>query len=177
MYIWVAIDVDTQVQELRKSAELYIKSNGLSSPTLTLPFHVSLKISFQILDENREAVVEDILEFLKTLKPFDISVNEIEQNGPIVWLTMRNNEKLDYIHAALDALLFENHGVPLHEFDKEFIFHTSILILDSKEQSERAFSAIKNSVLPKELTAKRFIIGSSSDGQPGTYSVNEVLEF
>ena len=46
MYIWVAIDVNEQVGELREKAENYVSTHGLSSPTLTLPFHISLKISF-----------------------------------------------------------------------------------------------------------------------------------
>ena len=43
MYIWIAIDVDDQVRELRSDAEKYVKEHLLTSSTLTLPFHISLK--------------------------------------------------------------------------------------------------------------------------------------
>ena len=64
MYIWVAIDVNEQVGELREKAENYVSTHGLSSPTLTLPFHISLKISFQIPDNRCQEEVQDILDRL-----------------------------------------------------------------------------------------------------------------
>lgn len=42
MYIWVAIDVNEQVREIREKAENYIKEQGLSSSTFTLPFQVAV---------------------------------------------------------------------------------------------------------------------------------------
>ena len=88
MYLWVAIDVNEQVSKLRENVEKYIRSNGLTSPTLTLPFHISLKISFQIPNGIYREVVDDISEFCKSLKPFTIPVRKIEISGTILWLTM-----------------------------------------------------------------------------------------
>ena len=68
MYIWVAIDVNEQVSKLRKVAENYMNEQGLSSTTFSLPFHISLKISFQIPDDKFEDAVSDIRDFYKSLK-------------------------------------------------------------------------------------------------------------
>lgn len=176
MYIWVAIDVNEQVGELREKAENYVSTHGLSSPTLTLPFHISLKISFQIPDNRCQEAVQDIREFLKSLKPFSIAVRGIEQNGPIVWLAMEDNTELTCIHKRLDEMLLEKYSVAQHAYDKAFLFHTSVLMIDNEEQLLRAFQAMKDTNIPKVLRAEKLIIGSSETGQAGTYRVNEEID-
>ena len=176
MYIWVAIDVNEQVCELREITEHYVKDLGLYSPTLTLPFHISLKISFNIPDDRINEVVRDIVELCKSLNPFSISVKEIEQNGSIVWITMQKSNELEYIHNKLDEMLLKKHGVVQHIFDKAFIFHTSLLMMDDEKQAHQAFDKIKSISIPKTLVAKKIIIGSSIEGKPGTYSVNKEVD-
>lgn len=83
MYIWVAVNVNNQVSELRKRSERYAKEQGLSLNTFTLPFHISLKISFQIPDNRFDEAINDIRDFYKTLHPFKVRVRKIEQAGPI----------------------------------------------------------------------------------------------
>lgn len=176
MYLWVAIDVDEQVRELRETAESYVREHGLSSPTLTLPFHISLKIAFRIPDDKFREIVHDIREFCKSLKPFSIMVRGIEQAGPIVWVTMQDSVELAYIHEKLDEMLLKKYGVVQHEFDKAFLFHTSVLIMNDEEQIHQAFHAMRDTNVPEVLKTERFIIGSSVEGQAGTYSVNEEIE-
>ena len=176
MYIWVAIDVNEQVRELREITEHYVKDFGLSSPTLTLPFHISLKISFNIPDDRINEVVRDIVELCKSWNPFSFSVKEIEQNGSIVWITMQESNELAYIHNKLDEMLLKKYGVVQHIFDKAFIFHTSLLMMDDEKQARQAFDTIKNISIPKTLIAKKIIIGSSIEGKPGTYSVNKEID-
>lgn len=176
MYIWVAIDVNEQVSELREIAENYIKGQGLSSTTFTLPFHISLKISFQIPNDKFEEAVSDIRDFYKSLKPFQIIVRGIEQAGSLVWITMQDSNELADIHKKLDEMLFEKYGVIQHDFDKDFRFHTSVLMLYNEEQITKAFDAIKDTNIPETLRAERFIIGSSVEGRAGTYSVIEKIE-
>ena len=176
MYIWVAIDVNEQVGEIRQKAENYVSDHGISSPTLTLPFHISLKISFQIPDNRCQEAMQDIREFLKSLKPFSIAVRGIEQNGPIVWIAMEENSELTYIHKRLDEMLMKKYGVAQHTYDKSFRFHTSVLMIDHEEQLLRAFQAMKDTNIPKVLKAERLVIGSSEIGQAGTYRVNEEID-
>ena len=175
MYLWIAIDVNEQIRELRENAENYIKNHELTSPTLTLPFHISLKISFQISSDILKEVTYDIREFCKSLKPFTITVKSIEKTDTIIWLTMQDNAYLTAIHNRLDQLLLEKYGVIQHVFDKSFIFHTSILITNSKGHLNAAFEAIKDINIPNVLNAQKIIIGSSKEGQPGTYSVIEEI--
>ena len=175
MYLWIAIDVNEQVRELRENTENYIKNHELTSPTLTLPFHISLKISFQISSDILKEVTYDIRELCKSLKPFTITVKSIEKTDTIIWLTMQDSAYLSAIHNSLDHLLLEKYGVVQHEFDKSFIFHTSILITNSKGHLNAAFEAIKDINIPNVLNAQKIIIGSSKEGQPGTYSVIEEI--
>ena len=175
MYIWIAIDVNEQVRELREFAECYIKKHGLTSSTLTLPFHISLKISFQIPNDKCREVICDISDFCKTLKPFTIPVKRFEKNDTIIWLTMQESDYLNYIHNNLDELLLKKYGVVQHDFDKSFIFHTSILIMNNDEHLYNAYEVIKDIKIPNELKVEKIIIGSSTNGQAGTYSVNEEI--
>lgn len=176
MYIWVAIDVNEQVSKLRKVAENYMNEQGLSSTTFSLPFHISLKISFQIPDDKFEDAVSDIREFYKSLKPCEIKTKGIERAGSIVWITMQHSDELVGIHKKLDEMLFEKYGVVQHDFDKDFQFHTSVLALNNEVDTLKAYDAIKDNDIPKTLRAERFIIGSSVEGLAGTYSVIEEIE-
>ena len=175
MYIWIAIDVNEQVRELREYAGGYTKTHGLISPTLTLPFHISLKISFQIPDTLHREVVRDIRDFFKSLKPFTIRVKKAEASGTILWLTMQDTAELTYIHSKLDEILLEKYGIEQHIFDKNFIFHTSILIFNNEEHIRCAFDEMRGVNIPSILNAEKIIIGSSKDGEPGTYKVNEEI--
>ena len=176
MYVWVAVDVDEQVRELRESTEHYVKNIGSSSPTFTLPFHISLKISFNIPDDIINEAIGDIVELCGSLNPFPISVKDIEQNGPIVWITMQESKELEHIHNRLDELVLKKYGVLQHAFDKAFIFHTSLVIMDDEEQARLALDTIKKTSIPKTLIAKKIIIGTSLEGKPGTYSINEEID-
>lgn len=175
MYIWIAIDVNEQVHELREFAECYVKNHGLTSSTLTLPFHISLKISFQIPNDKWQDVICDIRDFFKSLKPFKIPVGGLERNGTIIWLTMKESNDLNYIHNNLDELLLKKYGIVQHEFDKSFIFHTSVLIMNNEKHLNNAYEAINAVIIPNELKAGKIIIGSSTNGQAGTYCVNEEI--
>lgn len=176
MYIWVAIDVNEQVSKLREVAENYMNEQGLSSTTFTLPFHISLKISFQIPDDKFEDAVSDIREFYKSLKPFEIKTKGIERAGSIVWIAMQYSNELVDIHKELDEMMFKKYGVVQHDFDKDFQFHTSVLALNNEVDTLKAYDAIKDNDIPKTLRAESFIIGSSAEGLAGTYSVIEEVE-
>lgn len=175
MYIWIAIDVDDQVRELRNEAEKYVKKYLLTSSTLTLPFHISLKISFEVPPEISRAVINDVRELFRGLKPFTVPVDGLQRSSNILWLIMKDCDKLSTIHSALDKLLSEKYGVAQHQFDKEFIFHTSILILDGDDHLDRALERLKALSAPTVFRAERVIIGTSLTGEAGTYTVDEEI--
>ena len=103
-------------------------------------------------------------------------VRGIEQAGPIVWITMQDSAELADIHKRLDEMLFEKYGVTQHDFDKDFRFHTSVLVIHNEDQITKAFDAMKDINIPEILRAERFIIGSSVEGRAGTYSVIEEIK-
>lgn len=176
MYIWVAVDVNEQVRELREAAESYMEQQGLSSATFTLPFHISLKISFQIPNDRAEEVVGDIRDLYRSLKPFQITVGGIERLGTLVWIRMQESAALADIHKKLDEMLLEKYGVIQHELDKDYIFHTSVVRLYDEEQTAKALETLSGVDLPETLRAESFIIGSSKDGRADTYSVIEEIK-
>ena len=175
MYIWIAVNVDEQVREIRNKAESYINERELSSPTFTLPFHISLKISFYIQDDKFKNVVSDLRGYFKSLKPFTILTKGIEQSGTIVWITMQDNTDLTCIHKNLDDMLYEKHGIEQHQFDKSFLFHTSVCIMNNEDQTRLAFDATKDINVPKALKAESFIISCSESGKAGTFKVIEEI--
>lgn len=89
---------------------------------------------------------------------------------------MQESTELSNIHKKLDEMFFEKYGVIQHDFDKDFRFHTSVLMINNKEQITKAFDELKDIYIPEVLNAKRFIIGSSVEGRAGTYSVIEEIE-
>ena len=175
MYIWIAIDVSEQVAALREGAENYVKQHGLASPTLTLPFHISLKISFPIPDDLQEAAVRDIRDACQSIKAFAIPVKALEASGSILWLTMQDSAALAKIHNKLDELFSDKYGVAQHPFDQNFLFHTSVLMMDEEAQIRRALDEMKDASIPHTLDARKIIIGSSKDGRAGTYRVDEEI--
>ena len=175
MYIWFAIDINNQVLNLRKGAEKYANANQLVSPTFTLPFHISLKISCEIADELYQSIVNDVRDLYKDLGPLEIEVKKLEQCGNIIWLTMQDNFKLRSFHNLLDLLFLDKYDIEQHEFDKNFIFHTSVLILDNEKHLQSAFNEIRKLELPTTLIGDKIIIGSSLTGEAGTYTVNEEI--
>ena len=46
MYIWVGADVDSQLGEIKELTNDTEKALGIVPSVLTLPLHISLKISF-----------------------------------------------------------------------------------------------------------------------------------
>ena len=171
MYIWLGINVDGQLSDLRGRAEEIEKGLGVKNSCYTLPMHISLKISFPVSDELFDSIVNDVAGIYSSHQPFDVEVDGIENESVIVWIRMKENEKLNAIHDELNELLLRKYGVPLHEYDTDYKFHTTLFMDSDTDKMHAAYDAIKNEPVPKILRADRFIIGTSPSGALGTYSV------
>ena len=171
MYIWVGADVDSQLGDIKELTEKTEKALGIDSSVLTLPLHISLKISFCVDDRTVDEVTDTLSEFYETIPPFQVRVKKIERRGKLVWIGMKKSVKLDSIHERLDKLLNEKYGVEPHDFDRRYLFHTTLFMCEDKEQSGAAFEAVKKAPLPKKLGIDRLVIGTSPDGTVGTYKV------
>ncbi|MBR6704683.1 MAG: hypothetical protein IKI82_04565, partial [Lachnospiraceae bacterium] len=107
MYIWTGIDVDDQLAGIREKVRQLEREQGVTNSNLTLPFHISLKMSFE-MDEARAAEVADSLEtYYRKLRPFEIPVSGVEYHTTIAWIRMKENEMLNRIHNGLNDLLAE----------------------------------------------------------------------
>ena len=171
MYIWVGADVDSQLGEIKEYVKKTEEALGLFHSTLTLPLHISLKISFCVDDRIVDEVIDSLSEIYETIKPFYVSTKRIEHRGKLVWIRMKKSAKLDSIHNRLDKELYDKHGVELHDLDRRYLFHTTLFMCEDKEQSGAAFEAVKKAPLPKKLRIDRLVIGTSPDGTVGSYQV------
>ena len=170
MYVWVGIDVDAQLPEIKKHAWAINDEIQFENFCTTLPLHISLKMSFAVDDAIADDVMNTIEEYYATISPFEIPVRGIEDEGCIVWIRMEACAELNRIHDDLNRILGERYGVGLHEYDCDYKFHTT-LFMGEEDKIHAAYAQIKNDALPKTLVANRFVIGGSENGKLGTYAV------
>ena len=171
MYIWVGADVDSQLGEIKDLTKKTEEALGIVPSTLTLPLHISLKISFCVDNRIVDDVIESLSEIYETIKPFYVRTKKIEHRGKLVWIRTKKSAKLDSIHNRLDKVLNEKHSVELHDFDRHYLFHTTLFMCEDKEKSGTAYEAVKEAPLPQKLRIDRLVIGQSPDGTAGTYKV------
>lgn len=176
MFLWVAVDLDSQLTQIKNECVKIEKELGFSNSTHFLPMHISLKISFEIKREFFTPAVNLICDYLKSLKPFTVKTSTIEVENDIVWIKFISDDILNKIHSDLDKLLLQNFNVPLHPYDNCFIFHSTLFFGGNKLQTETAFRKIKNFSIPQNLTANKFVLGASDSGNPVTYSVIKQFE-
>ena len=72
-------------------------------------------------------------------------------------------------------MLSERFGIGLHEYDLDFLFHTTLFMDSDAEKVRRGYEAIKNIPLPSVLRANRFLIGSSPEGKLGTFRTEKEI--
>lgn len=172
MYLWIAVDLEDQLQEIREElvrVERLICSND---PALTLPLHTSLKISFEVDDKCANEVRSAVRRYLSALQCFQIEPERVESTGKLTWIRMKESRELSQIHGTLDLIIERQFGVPQHVFDRDFIFHTTLFAATEPHKLEKILNLPK---LPELLTVRIFIIGSSRSGTAGSYSVDETI--
>lgn len=172
MYLWVAVDLEDQLQELRQELDRVERLICSNDPALTLPLHTSLKISFEVDDKYANEVRNDLREYLSDLKSFRIAPERVESMGDLTWIRMKESSELCGIHSALDLLIERKFGISQHVFDRDFIFHATLFAATAPARFEKILCLPR---LPEYVIARSFIIGSSRSGAAGTYSVDEII--
>ncbi|MBP3314999.1 MAG: hypothetical protein J6M03_04165 [Clostridia bacterium] len=172
MYLWIAVDLEDQLQELRQELDRVERLICSNDPALTLPLHTSLKISFEVDDKCANEVRSSVRQYLSALQSFQIAPERVESTGKLTWIRMKESCELSQIHGALDLIIERQFGVSQHVFDREFIFHTTLFAATEPHKLEKILNLPK---LPELLTVRSFIIGSSRSGEAGTYSVDETI--
>ncbi len=171
MYLWTAIDVDEPLEKLREKVAWAAQKAGIPNTALTLPLHISLKISFPLDDSLFTAAVSRISEYYQTLSPFYVEVQEIGQNGTIVWIKMKENKELDKIHKDLMDIFLKEYGVQPHVYDLAFCYHSTLWMGADEAKAKEVYADLQQEELPERLTAKKFVIGCSESGRAGEFRV------
>lgn len=175
MYIWVGINVESQLGDVRRAVDGVFEKIDISNVTCQLPLHISLKISFEIVDELFESILNDIVDIYNAQNPFEIKIKGIEKHENIEWIRMHSNPSIEALATELNMMLIEKYGIPLHEYDLDFIFHTTLFMDDDPEKINAAHSLLGNVKLPDVLMADAFVIGTSKTGENGTYRVYKTV--
>ena len=176
MFVWVGINIEEQLKETRRAVDGVFEKIDISNVTCQLPLHISLKIPFNIENELFESVLNDIVSIYREQKPFEIEIKGIEKHENIMWIRMYSNEDLEAFATSLNIMLKEKYSIPLHEYDLDFIFHTTLFMDDDAEKINAAHTLLGNLALPKNLIANTFVIGTSETGKNGTYRVYKTVE-
>lgn len=171
MYIWLGINVSDQLREVEEKAREIEDRLGFANSNFTLPLHISLKISFPVQDERFDQVVRTVEEYYSSLSRFEIKVRGIENEGTIAWIRMERNPVLDRVHDDLNRILLEKYNVPLHEYDMDYKYHTTLFMDSDQSKIASAAAQMDGIPLPKVLTASRLLIGHSQTGALGTYRI------
>ena len=171
MFVWIGIDVDSQLEKIKKKAQAIEREIGFVNSNFTLPLHVSLKISFQIEDSLFDSVKADIISIFDEFDSFEIDVRGIEFENNICWIRMERNNSLDGIHDRLNSVMLEKYGIPLHEYDLDYKFHTTLFMDSDCGKVARAYDMLGDVYIPSKLLADKFVIGTSEKGALGTYRV------
>ena len=171
MYIWIGIDVDDQLASVKQRTLEIEQRIGFEHSNFTLPLHVSLKISFKVEDSVSGEVIDAILQYYKGIESFEIEVSGIEIENTIVWIRYHGNETLNRIHDDLNRILLEGYGVPLHVYDLDYKFHTTLFMDDDAEKIAAAHREIREMTLPKRVRVKALLLGTSKSGTLGSFRV------
>ena len=175
MYIWIGCrlpaDFETELRSRCLAANRHI---GLNTVAFSLPQHISLKISFDAPDHER--ILRELADFLSARPAFTVRLNPAEQAGNILWLPAAENSTLRQLHDELDHFLEHRFGIPQHEFDKAFRFHSTLFIDENTEKLARMEDALAAFPLPRDLNIDTFLLGLSPDGTPGSYRVVQTVK-
>ena len=175
MHIWIGCRLPEEFE--REIRTLCLEKNrdlGLDEMAFSLPQHISLKISFETA--HAEEILEDLPRLFAAVAPFRVEMQDIEQNGSILWMTVVEHETLRQLHEMLDEHLNTHFGIAQHLFDTCFQFHSTLFIDPDGEKLEKMKDRLADVALPRELTVNTILLGASDTGKPGTYTVVRTID-
>ena len=176
MYIFLAIDVDNQLSEIKNKASIIDENIGFQNPCFTLPMHISIKASFKIDSSNFDSIIEEVMNYYSSIQPFKIDIYRLEMYDNIVWIRMCRNKELDKVHDDINKILLEKHNIGLHEYDLDYKYHTTLFMDDNSYSIKEAYNMISKAELPQSIMANQFIIGVSETGKLGSYSIYKKIQ-
>lgn len=165
MYIGVAILTDSKIHNIARNITFNLnKKYNTGIETALLPQHISLKQSFPY-DGDINEMTEYIQEFCLNLKPFKISIEEVEINlfgdrNIIGWLKVRESKELREIHRKLCIGLEEKFKIKPLGFDGEgWKFHSTLTYAELNENCIKELMAeYNNKEMYMEFEAKEIVV-------------------
>jgi len=170
MYIWTALYLEDELKDLKKSVLEIAEKHNIRCPLSILPMHLSLKISFDIKDSKTDKCITEICDYLSEQKPFYIEPECYETFPGILWLKIKDNDRLKEIHSDLDKIIEKNFGVAPSELDSKFKFHTTIYT-DTDDKLAEGLKELNKIPLPEKIHARHYLVGTSENGRPDSFSV------
>ena len=162
MLIWVGCDIHPKFTEFREKVKELNADVGASETAFNFPQHISLKITFDMDEDIAKHCIKDIIELLKEAKPFTAKISGLELHDGIIWLRVEENEQFKFLHEELDQIAI-SYAVKQHEFDKSFIFHSTVIMDEDREKLAALYEKLKNIPYPEELKINTFLVGHSHD--------------
>lgn len=175
MQIWSGLIVDDGLESLKNRA--IALENELGIDTLfDFPMHISTKISFKTEDENYEEIVRYLIQTYSSVSEFDVPLSGIEGYDEIVWLRAGESDELERLSRKINSELAERFGVPLHEYDNDYKFHSTLCMGNAPEKTRAFYEGIKNHPFPEKLAVKRAAIALSESGRTHEFKIVETIK-
>lgn len=171
------MDAEKALSPIRRRALELNGKIGLSEVALSLPMHISLKISFPVPDDIAERVVETVASFLEKQTVTEVTAEALECCGNVLWIRIAPSGTLWCLHRTLDQLLKEQYGVEPHLLDRSFVFHATLFMDEKTDRLETMRQALSPEYAPTSFAAREGLIGISTSGQAGTYRVIRRIPF
>ncbi|MBQ2892648.1 MAG: 2'-5' RNA ligase family protein [Oscillospiraceae bacterium] len=170
MYIWVGCKLPESFEtQIRSICLEQNKALGLNTAAFSLPQHVSLKISFP--SQQHKEILAYLEAFLQKQPPFSLRIQSVQQQGNILWLPVEENETLRQLHQQLDAQLEQRFGIAQHEFDKCFLFHSTLFMAEDTDKLSQMRTALEAFPMEQTLQVDTFLLGLSENNLPGEYRI------
>ena len=175
MYVWIACDLSEALADTRAACIEYNKALGLSEVAFSLPQHLSLKISFEVPDNKVNHVIDAVSRLLSLAPRFEVDGPTPNIFGSILWLRFTENKMLKKLHDTLDRMLKEEFGIPQHEFDLDFKYHSTLFIDGNISKLQIMYRKLISLTVPKKIVIDKFLVGTSKSGKMGEYAVNGII--
>ena len=175
MLFWIGIDVGKDLDDFKRKV-LDIGNVYKINKETKLPYHISLKISFEIDNRYFNEAMDFLNLYFLNLKPIEIQVKGIEELDTIVWLRMKDNPILDRIHKDLDNEFYNRFNVNPNPLDLDYQFHVCLFINDNQDLLHKAYLDLKNIKYKEKLIGDTILIGGSFISDIDNYEIFNIIK-
>ncbi len=173
MFLWLGLKLPDEFENrIRQVVLEKNKKFGFSDTSFDLPKHISVKISFESADY--QEMMEDIEKnVLVEYEPFSVKTTGIEVNPGIIWIRFENGETITRLHTDILDYLERFHDIKPHEYDLDFIYHTTLIHDEQADIKELEIFAqgLYEELHVDQIFLDTVIFGISDNNQPKTFRI------